>query len=216
MGMRTADADGVRRTRSEPLRRCIVSGVVRPKEEMVRFAVSPDGEVVVDVEERLPGRGFWLSADRDMLMKASAKHVFAKAARRAVRVPDDLVDRVERALVRRCLSLIGLARRAGQAVVGYEKAREWLKSGRKGMVVAAADGTAGGRAKLAALADGPPIAVLRADEMGAAAGRDRAVHIVVSPGRLADSLKRDAGRLAGFRRPNGWAANCAGVDEKHL
>ena len=199
-----------------PMRRCILSGAVRPKDGMVRFVVGPSGEIVADVDERLPGRGFWLSADRDMLMKAGAKHMFAKAARRSVRVPDNFADQVEGALVRRCLSLVGLARRAGQAVIGYEKSREWLKSGRAGIVVAASDGSAASRAKLEALASGVPIAVLRADELGAAAGRDRAVHMVVSPGRLADSLKREAGRLAGFRRADVRGVNCAGVDEKHL
>lgn len=214
--MGRASVDGTSGAQNGPLRRCLVTGAVRPKDQMVRFVIGPDSEIVADVEERLPGRGFWLSADRDVLMKAGAKHLFAKAARRAVRVPDDLADRVEHALVRRCLSLIGLARRAGQAVVGYERAREWLKSGRDGIVVAAVDGSAGGRARLEALARGPSIAALRANEMGAAAGRDRAVHIVVSPGRLADSLRREAGRLAGFRRSTVWAANCAGVDGKHL
>ena len=209
-------SDSGRDEQGRPMRRCILSGAVRPKDEMVRFVVGPGGEIVADVDERLPGRGFWLSADRDMLMKASAKHVFAKAARRSVRVPDNFADLVEGALVRRCLSLVGLARRAGQAVIGYEKSREWLKSGRAGIVVAASDGSAASRAKLEALASGVPIAVLRADELGAAAGRDRAVHMVVSPGRLADSLKREAERLAGFRRAGVRGINCAGVDEKHL
>ena len=214
--MPRSPSDRAKDEQGRPMRRCIVSGAVRPKDEMVRFVVHPSGEIVADVEERLPGRGFWLSADRDVLMKAGAKHMFAKAARRSVRVPDNFADHVEGALVRRCLSLVGLARRAGQAVVGYEKSREWLKSGRAGIVVAASDGSAAGRAKLQALAGGVPIAVLRADELGAAAGRDRAVHMVVSPGRLADSLKREAGRLAGFRRADVRAVNCAGVDEKHL
>jgi hypothetical protein len=199
-----------------PMRRCILSGAVRPKDEMVRFVVGPSDEIVADVDERLPGRGFWLSADRDMLMKASAKHMFAKATRKAVRVPDNFADQVEGALVRRCLSLVGLARRAGQAVVGYEKSREWLKSGRAGIVVTASDGSAASRTKLEALASSAPIIVLRADELGAAAGRERAVHMVVSPGRLADSLKREAKRLAGFRRADVCGANCAGVDGKHL
>jgi predicted RNA-binding protein YlxR (DUF448 family)/ribosomal protein L30E len=199
-----------------PMRRCVLSGAVRPKDEMVRFVVGPSDEIVADVDERLPGRGFWLSADRDMLMKAGAKHMFAKAARKPVRVPDNFADQVEGALVRRCMSLVGLARRAGQAVIGYEKSREWLKSGRAGIVVAASDGSAASRAKLGALASDVPIAVLRAEELGAAAGRDRAVHMVVSPGRLADSLKREAARLAGFRRADVCAVNCAGVDEKHL
>lgn len=214
--MPRSPSDRAKDEQGRPMRRCIVSGTVRPKDEMVRFVVGPSGEIVADVEERLPGRGFWLSADRDVLMKAGAKHMFAKAARRSVRVPDNFADQVEGALVRRCLSLVGLARRAGQAVIGYEKSREWLKSGRAGIVIAASDGSAAGRAKLEALASGVPIAVLRADELGAAAGRDRAVHMVVSPGRLADSLKREARRLAGFRRADVRAVNCAGVDEKHL
>jgi predicted RNA-binding protein YlxR (DUF448 family)/ribosomal protein L30E len=199
-----------------PMRRCVLSGAVRPKDEMVRFVVGPSDEIVADVDERLPGRGFWLSADRDMLMKAGAKHMFAKAARKPVRVPDNFADQVEGALVRRCLSLVGLARRAGQAVVGYEKSREWLKSGRAGVVVAASDGSAASRTKLEALASSAPITVLRADELGAAAGRERAVHMVVSPGRLADSLKREAKRLAGFRRAGIHTVNCAGVGRKHL
>jgi ribosomal protein L7Ae-like RNA K-turn-binding protein len=101
-------------------------------------------------------------------------------------------------------------------VVGYEKSREWLKSGRAGVVVAASDGSAASRTKLEALASSAPITVLRADELGAAAGRERAVHMVVSPGRLADSLKREAKRLAGFRRAGIHTVNCAGVDRKHL
>ena len=209
-------SNGGKDEQGRPTRRCILSGAIRPKDEMVRFVVGPDGEIVADVDERLPGRGFWLSADRDMLMKASAKHMFAKAARRSVRVPDNFADQVEGALVRRCLNLVGLARRAGQAVIGYEKSREWLDSGRAGIVVAASDGSAASRAKLEALASSAPIAVLRADELGAAAGRDRAVHMVVSPGRLADSLKREAGRLAGFRRAGACGINGAGVDGKHL
>ncbi len=198
------------------MRRCIVSGVVQAKDGMIRFVLDPNREVVADVDERLPGRGFWLSADRDTLKKACAKHVFAKAARGPVHVPDNLVDLVEAALVRRCLNLVGLARRAGQAVVGYEKAREWLQSGRPGIVITAVDGSTGDRSKLEALASGVPIAVLRADELGAAAGRERAVHVVVSLGRLANSLKREAARLAGFRGADKPVASDAGIGGKHL
>lgn len=183
-----------------PLRRCIASGAVRPKEQLVRFVVGPNGDVVPDVEERLPGRGFWLSADRDALKKACSRGLFAKAARAAVRVPIDLVDHVEQGLVDRCVSLIGLSRRAGQAVVGYEKARAWLTSRRAGLVLAAIDGSRGGRAKLEVLAAGVPIAaVLTGEELGAAAGRERAVHVVIAPGKLADRLHKEATRLSGLR-----------------
>ncbi|MBX9634346.1 MAG: DUF448 domain-containing protein, partial [Magnetospirillum sp.] len=103
-----------------PNRRCIATATVRPKGELLRFVVSPDGEVVPDLERRLPGRGIWLSARRDVVNTAVTKRLFAKAARRAVVVPQDLADRVEALLLRRCLDVLGLARRAGHAVCGFE------------------------------------------------------------------------------------------------
>jgi len=184
-----------------PTRRCIVTGAVRGKDELLRFVIGPDGDVVADAEGRLPGRGFWLSADRNVLEKACVRNLFAKAARRDVRIAAGFADQIERLMVRRCLDLIGLARRAGQAVAGYEKARDWLKSGRAGLVLAAADGGESGRAKVHGLAAGIPLLdVLSADELGQAFGRERAVHVAVAPGTLADRLRCDGARLSGLRR----------------
>lgn len=186
--------------RGEPSRRCLVTGAVRPKAELIRFVVDPDGKIMADVSESLPGRGLWLSAEREILKKACSRRLFAKAARATVQVPDGLVGEVEEALVRRCMSLIGLARRAGQAVIGYERVREWLATKRVGLLLAACDGAPTGQMKLQALAAGVPIATgLRAEELGAAAGRSRAVHVALAPGRLAERLHRDMVRLAGVR-----------------
>ena len=202
----TEDGDGTCQ------RRCIVSGAVKSKDELLRFVIGPDGQVVPDIEGRLPGRGFWLSARRDMLEKACARNLFAKSARTDVRIGADLIDQVERLLTRRCLDLIGLARRAGQAVAGHDRAREWVKGGRCGVLLAAADGAPGGRAKMRAFATGVPVVeVFSGAELGAAAGRERAVHMVVAPGKLAVGLVREAARLAGFRAAPSWDA---GAEEK--
>jgi len=162
---------------SGPNRRCIASGAVKPAEGMLRFVIGPDGTVVPDLAHKLPGRGIWLSADRDMVNTATKKNLFSKAARRKVTVPADLGDRVEFLLLRHCLELIGLARRAGQAMMGYD-----------------------GRGKVRALAPNLPLVdVLTGDELGAAFGRDHAVHVILTRGRLAEALRVEAGRLAGFR-----------------
>lgn len=183
-----------------PNRRCIVTGAVKPAEGMIRFVVGPEAQIVPDVEGRLPGRGIWLSAGRDVVNTATVKNLFSKVARRKVSVPADLGDQLERQLSRRCLDIIGLARRAGQAVAGYEKVRGELKAGRGAVVLAAVDGSADGRDKIAAIAVGRPVvAVLRSEELGAAFGRSQAVHVVLAPGRLADRLLIETGRLAGFR-----------------
>src|SRR5258708_39003443 len=105
------------------MRRCIVTGVVRPKPELVRFVVGPDGTVVPDIAARLPGRGLWLTARRDIMEAAGAKRLFGRAARAPVTVPGDLAERGEILLRRRCADLIGLARRSRRAVAGYEKVR---------------------------------------------------------------------------------------------
>jgi len=190
-----------------PLRRCVATGVVQPKDGMIRFVIAPDGEVVPDLEERLPGRGLWLCADRAALDKALAKNLFSKAARRAVRTPADLAERLERLLARRCLDSVGLGRRAGQALAGYEKVREALKTNRvgragppPGLLLEAADGSPDQRGKLTALAPGLPIIDLfESADLAAALGRDHAVHAVLASGRLADGLARDAARLKGIK-----------------
>lgn len=185
-----------------PLRRCIATGVVGPRDGMVRFVVGPDGTVVPDVDETLPGRGLWLTADPALVEKAVMKSLFAKAARRAVRAPADLPAQVAGLLRRRCLDHIGLTRRGGQTVAGFEKVATALRAGAIGkrsgigLRLEASDGAADGRNKLDALA--PGIAVIdlfSRGELGAALGRDEAVHVVVGTGPLAKSLLRDAGRL---------------------
>lgn len=181
-------------------RRCLATGTIRPKAAMVRFVAAPDGTVVPDILGRLPGRGLWLTASRDIVAAASSKGLFAKAARAPIAAPADLADQVEALLARRCCDLLGLARRAGQATAGFEKVRAWIQSGKAGVLLGASDGAPDGRRKLLALARGMPvISVLRGNELAASLGRETAVHAAVRDGKLADSLRRDAARLEGFR-----------------
>src|SRR5688572_9647857 len=99
---------------SNTLRRCLVTRESRDASRLVRFVVDPQGQVRPDVEQRLPGRGMWLSAERDVVNRAVAKNLFARAARAQVRAGPDLAFEVERLLARRALDSLELARRAGQ------------------------------------------------------------------------------------------------------
>ena len=184
---------------ARPQRRCIVTRAVRPKEALLRFVLAPDGTVVPDLGGILPGRGLWVSARREALEKAVAANAFARAARAPARPPEGLAATVEAQLVRRSLDLIGLARRAGKAVAGFEKVSEALRSGAGGLLLQASDGAPGGRAKLKGLARGLPVVDLfTGAELGAAFGRDFVVHAVVA-GRFAERLRLEASRLSGFR-----------------
>jgi uncharacterized protein len=175
---------------------------VRAKRELVRFVVGPDGRIHPDVAERLPGRGLWTLARRDIVARAVKKRLFHRAARATVGVDEDLDRRVEELLARRAIDLIGLARRAGLAVTGFAKVERALAAGRAAVLIAAADGSADGRGKLRARAPGLPLVeALTSVELGAAFGRESAVHAALKAGPLAEALLTDAGRLAGFRMP---------------
>jgi predicted RNA-binding protein YlxR (DUF448 family) len=167
---------------------------------LLRFVVGPCGELVPDVAARLPGRGLWMTSQRDILEGAIARRLFARSARRSISAPPGFADRVEVLLVQRCLDLIGLARRAGLAVAGFEKVRDALRSGKVGLLFLALDGAEGGRRKIGAFARGLPVAsVLTAAEMGSIFDREHVVNVAIGGGRLSGQLIALVEKIAGFR-----------------
>ncbi len=187
--------------REAPERRCLATGESGPRAGLVRFVLGPDNVVVADILNRLPGRGMYVSADRAAIAKAAARGLFARAARQAVTVPADLADQVEAALARRVVDHISLARKAGQAVTGYEKVKDWLAKGAAAVLVQASDGSERGKSKLHP-PEGPEtlIACLTAGELGLSFARERAIHAALAAGGLTTRIVEDAARLAGLRK----------------
>ncbi|MBB2202188.1 RNA-binding protein [Gluconacetobacter tumulisoli] len=182
-----------------PLRRCIVTRDRAAPETMVRFVLSPDRVLTPDLSARLPGRGIWLSARRDVLETARTRGAFARAARGQVVVPPDLADILESGLLRRMMETVGLARRAGQVVCGFAKVREWIAGGRAGLVIQAEDGSPDERTRLLSGARDLPVAeVPTAAGLGAAFGRDHVVHAAMSHGELARRFRVDNERFTGL------------------
>ena len=204
---------GRQKERDGPERRCIVSGESGATVGLIRFVVGPDDAVVPDLAGKLPGRGIWVSADRAALETAVKKRLFARAARAPVTAPADLADLVEAGLVRRLVETIALARKAGQAVAGYEKVREWLARGQAAALVQAADGSERGRAKLRPPA-GPEshVTCLSGRELGMAFGRENVIHAALAAGGLSGRVVDEAARLARWRGLFG--ANGAGKDRQ--
>lgn len=182
-----------------PLRRCIVTRERLPKERMIRFVLGPDRELVADLTARLPGRGMWLSARADVLHTACVRGAFSRAARGTVHVPPDLEARLTTGLERRITELLGLARRAGQAVAGFEKAREWLRNGRAELILQASDGSPEERRRLiTGVAEVSLAAPLPAAVLGTVFGRERTVHVAIAPGNLARAVSTECEKLAGL------------------
>jgi predicted RNA-binding protein YlxR (DUF448 family) len=202
-------------------RRDLVSGEVMPEERLVRFVAGPDGVVVPDLARKLPGRGLWVAATREAVASAVQKGGFSRAAKARLSVPADLPDQVENLLKIRLLSGLGLARRAGDLILGFEKTAQAIEQGKTAWMVEAADGAHDGRRKLlqsvrrAADAGRPAprlLGVFSSEELGLALGLGNVIHVALLAGRGADRWTVDVERLSGFRPliPLSWREEPSG------
>jgi predicted RNA-binding protein YlxR (DUF448 family) len=208
----------------EPRRRCIATMESRLQSEMIRFVLSPSGEVTPDLVHRLPGRGAWVLSSRSALETAVKRNAFARAFKGKAKASPQLADQVEGLLVKRLLDQLGLAKRAGDLILGFEQVREAIRAARPACLIEASDGAEDGREKVLALLlaahgpsrnrtsavgndersenlDLPPvIGCFSADELGMALGRGRVIHACLKQGRFAQSWMGELMKLSGFRR----------------
>ena len=187
----------------EKMRRCLVTGETWPVGRLLRFVAGPDGRILADVDGRLPGRGLWVGAERGLVDRAVAKRMFARAARHAVTADPGLADRVADSLAARALGILGIGRRAGAVVFGYEKVRSAVTAGGAYVLLTATDAGDGTKAPAehgGAMRAGPVrVDCFDARELGAVLGRDRVVHVAILDAGLAKKFLREVGRLGGFR-----------------
>jgi predicted RNA-binding protein YlxR (DUF448 family) len=192
------------------VRRCIVSGNVLPEGRLLRFVAAPDASVVPDPEAKLPGRGLWVTSERTAVDHAVAKGSFSRAAGESLKAGVDLASRAEAQLVQRMLDRLGLGRKAGELILGFDQVERALRGPTPpAVVIEAAEAAADGRRKLqgAARANGIApfvIGTLTSAELSLALGRPNVVHAALKSGRIAERLVFDAGRLNGFRPPRHW------------
>lgn len=208
---RAPDGDRPRESKSgrkkTPERRCIVSGETGTTATLVRFAVGPEGQVVPDIEGKLPGRGIWVASDRASVEKAAAKGLFSRAAKQGVTAPADLADQVEAGLRRRVLALLGLARKAGQLMAGHAKVEDAALKAHVVALFLASDAGAEGVRNAGALSSrtgAPVVADFSAEQLGLALGRPNVVHAALTAGgavpkgraRYVSATEDDGGDLA--------------------
>ncbi len=192
-------------------RQDLVSRQVLDESRLIRFVAGPDNAVYPDLARKLPGRGLWVAADRASVDAAVKKNMFARAAKAPLKPAEDLSDMVENLLKKRCLDQLGLARREGVLISGFEKSAANIRGGKVAWMIEAADGSADGRNKLVALArhvsPAPKICgIFSADDLSLALGLENAIHAVLLKGGRADRWTQEVERLAGFRAlcPQDW------------
>jgi len=191
-----ADPDldnGPRTGKSATMRMCAVTREVRPIEELIRFVVGPQGDVIPDLKRKLPGRGLWVSASRRTIAEAVRRHQFSKGFKRDVRVAPTLPSDTESLLVRSAAEALAMAAKAGQVVSGFGKVEDLLEAGKACALIHASNGAADGIRKLDAIAgqrsrnigesrDFPIVTVLTSEELDLALGRSNVIHAALLAG----------------------------------
>jgi uncharacterized protein len=149
-----ADTDldnGPRSEKSATMRMCAVTREVRPVGELIRFVVSPGGEVVADLKRKLPGRGLWISASGGAVAEAVRRKQFSKGFKRELRVAPTLAQDTEALLVRSLIEALAIASKAGQVVSGFSKVEDALSQRAVSCLIHASDAAADGIRKLDAI-----------------------------------------------------------------
>jgi len=191
-----ADPDldnGPRTDRSATMRMCAVTRAVRPIDELIRFVVAPQGEVIPDLKRKLPGRGLWISASHQAVAEAVRRHQFSKGFKRDVRVAPTLVADTEALLVRSAVEALAMAAKAGQVVSGFGKVEDALKQRQAAALIHASDGAADGIRKLDAIVrqnagigdesrEFPVVTALTSEQLDLALGRSNVIHAALLAG----------------------------------
>jgi uncharacterized protein len=187
------ELDNGPRTKSATMRMCAVSREVRPVDELIRFVLSPQGEVVPDLKRKLPGRGLWITASRARVAEAVRRNQFSRGFKRDVRAAQTLASDTEKLLVRSAIEALAMAAKAGQVVSGFAKVEEALAGGQATALIHASDGAADGIRKLDAIVRQrggnhgeslifPIVTELTSAELDLALGRANVIHAALLAG----------------------------------
>ncbi len=219
-------------TSNDPVRRCILSGATAPKDELIRLALGPDGQVAADVRAAAPGRGAWIGVDRSALEEAVSKGKLKGALARAFKggvktVPENLPAQIDEALERVFLDRLGLEARSGQLFTGFDKINVAARTGQVFLLMHAADASEDGNRKLdqawrigndveGSKLRGLVLPIDRAP-LSMALGRENVVHLAVTDRAAAQRMGNIAARLARYRGGKshefGFMADAAGEEE---
>jgi uncharacterized protein len=191
-------------------RLCVATREVRPVGELMRFVVGPDGSVVPDVKNRLPGRGVWITARRHLVDEAVRRHLFGRAFKADVTVSAELAAELDRLLEQSALNALSIAHKAGLVILGFAKVEAAVAKAPLVALIRARDaGQESGRRLATALrhraddgAEAKIVEVFPSAQLDLALGRLNVVHAALLAGRASETFLARWRFLEYFRADN--------------
>ncbi|WP_196259901.1 RNA-binding protein [Pelagibacterium limicola] len=191
---------------NDTMRQCALTRTEMPVAKLIRFAESPQGDIVPDVDGKAPGRGVWITLSSAAVDEAIRKKVFSKSLKAQVDVPADLALMTRSRLEQRLTGALGLARKAGALVTGAAKVAALVEKRGAAALITASDAAPDSRRKMLQSVrrayETPEglehIESLASDQLGLALGLENVIHAALIPGAAANSVMERANRLARF------------------
>jgi predicted RNA-binding protein YlxR (DUF448 family) len=189
--------------KADPQRSCLGCREVRPKNELLRFVLDPEGTLLPDIARKLPGRGSYTCFSRTCLETALKRKQFNRSFKDTVKLlPEpELISIIVKVLEEKISSLISLANKAGKAVSGSDKAMDTLRKGEAAILILAADISGESKAKFLAVAAKAGVETFifsMKDRLGGPLGKEIRTAIAIQQGSFAKALQTDLKRYWNF------------------
>ncbi|MBF0284583.1 MAG: DUF448 domain-containing protein [Magnetococcales bacterium] len=191
---------------STPLRTCLATRAVLPRERLLRLVKDPTGALMEDLTGRLPGRGVYIRPQPAALRLLLKRRGLVERSLGSVsQWPDEeaWLKRIGEGLTRRLVEGLGLARRAGSIRFGVMEVEQALGRGERLLMALARDTAHHSWEKVERLARRRPssaglVEVLDRERLGAACGGSPAAALGVAGQAFIHRVGVDAARWGDF------------------
>ena len=181
------------------MRKCIVSGEIKEKSQLLRFVATPDGQIVPDLYKKFSGKGIYVTNSYQSLVTAVNKNLFTRALKKRAKVSADLLQTVENILHKKALDAISLAKKAGDVFIGLDKVLEALREQKVAFVLEAKDAGNDGRKKLQHYTNNLPLyRLFDVEELDQTLGKVNTVYLAFAKTRMAKTVQDNFERLSVF------------------
>lgn len=190
-------------------RMCIVTREKLEANQLVRFVLAPNGDLIPDIKQNLPGRGCWVTAQASLIEQACKKGSFSRALKTKVEIPENFVQNIDELMTKSTLGMINMARKAGQFITGSSKVDHAVRNGEALACFHATDAANDGVrkinqartffSKMVEVEIIPSFQMFSSDEMAKAFGDGNYIHAAALAGKAGESVLKRAEALAIFR-----------------
>ena len=183
-------------------RKCLVTGINVEKRDLIRFVVNPENTLVADIDQKLPGRGYWVKADRKIILKAINKNILFKTIKKDININQDMLDQIESQIKKKIINYISLSRKAGMAIFGFDKIKASLSNNNIGLLIQALDGSDKEKQRIRNQSI-PKIIdnCLNKSDLSKAFGRENVIHCAILRSSFIENIDFNANRLNNLKNP---------------